>query len=89
MQPQEAIEVLLEKELYGLCTSCEKADHCLYRTFTDKIIIQCHLYEFNLETIVTEVQYRKPGGLCTNCAKADSCQLPDRIVGVWHCEEYV
>lgn len=89
MQAQESVELLFQNDLYGLCSNCAKAAHCSYRTATDKIIIQCKLYEFNEENNVSEVERSQARGLCMNCAKADFCHLPDRIIGVWHCEEYI
>ena len=89
MQTQESIELLFQNDLYGLCTNCAKATHCSYLAATEKIIIQCQLYEFNQDNIVSEVEYVQTKGLCMNCAKADFCHLPNRVVGVWHCEEYL
>ncbi len=89
MLTQESIELLLENELFGLCASCTKAEACSYRKATEKIIIQCQLYEVTIEADAPASVTSKPRGLCMNCALARVCQLPDRSVGVWHCEEYI
>jgi hypothetical protein len=81
-----SIETLLQNELQGLCTNCVNTAHCSYRKATDKIIIQCELFELNNPVVHESVSGL--GGLCANCATAVFCQLPGRNVGVWHCEEY-
>lgn len=89
MQTQESIEFLLESELFGLCASCSNADYCVYRKTTEKIIIQCQMYEPRKEVEDRVSVTSEPRGLCMNCALARLCQLPGRTVGVWHCEEYI
>ncbi|HEX5168726.1 MAG TPA: hypothetical protein VFW11_06105 [Cyclobacteriaceae bacterium] len=87
MYTQDSIESLLLNELRGLCINCAKAEHCSYRNGTDKIIIQCEMYQLGGEADAF-ASALPPRGLCTNCYRADSCQLPGRRTGIWHCEEY-
>lgn len=87
MHTQELIEHLIQSELKGLCTNCEFAKHCSYRKATDKIIIQCELYQLSeLERVPQLVSTQR--SLCTSCCKADACHLPGRHTGIWHCEDY-
>jgi hypothetical protein len=82
------IEVLLVKELQGLCMNCANFEPCSYRKTSVKTIIQCELYEMGMEprTAGQEESYWK--GLCVSCGNADTCSLPDKQFGTWHCEEY-
>jgi hypothetical protein len=89
MPEQQLLEVLLTKELRGLCMNCAKFQTCSYRQNAVKIIIQCELYELSEEEQTPHLQESiKLKGLCTNCCSADTCDLPDKQSGVWHCEEY-
>ena len=89
MREPETIEVLIAKELRGVCGSCTKFEICSYRKHAMKIIIQCELYEMNAgeQTPGTPDPIRLKG-LCTNCGNAATCHLPEKQFGVWHCEEY-
>jgi len=87
MAEPEIIEVLLAKELQGLCTSCANFETCSYRKASTKIIIQCELYELETEQPTDQVG-NDLSGLCVNCCNVDTCGLPDKQFGVWHCEEY-
>jgi hypothetical protein len=87
MYTQGLIHNLPQKVLQGLCTNCASAEHCSYRKATDKIIIQCEIFELN-NLVAQESVLPRPGGLCASCVHAAFCQLPGRNVGVWHCEEY-
>lgn len=88
MDIPELIEHLIQHELKGLCTNCAFVSHCSYRKATDKIIIQCELYQLS-----PALDAPKPAstqlGLCVNCCNADTCKLPGRHTGIWHCEEYL
>ena len=87
MQTLALIEDLLQHELKGLCTNCELASKCLYRKETNKIIIQCELYQLREATgVPREVSAQR--SLCTSCSKAGTCRLPGRHMGIWHCEAY-
>ncbi len=82
----ESIEVLVLKELQGLCMNCEHFNTCTYRKHATKVIIQCELYEVSREWQPPTSKQAK--GLCVNCCYADTCRLPQKDLGVWHCEEY-
>jgi hypothetical protein len=89
MREQESIEVLLTKELRGLCLNCANFDNCSYRKNSAKIIIQCNLYELIGEEQASGQQETNAlKGLCMSCCHADTCNLPDKQSGIWHCEEY-
>jgi hypothetical protein len=82
----DPIEVLVLKELQGLCMNCEHFNTCTYRRNSAKLIIQCELYEVGREWQAARPNQLK--GLCMNCNNADICRLPQKQHGVWHCEEY-
>lgn len=85
---QEQISYLLEHELKGLCVNCTLSSSCSYRKATDKIIIQCELYQLGeVEEVPGLLAIQK--GLCSNCEREDTCQLSARHTGIWHCQEYV
>lgn len=89
MRESETIEVLIAKELRGVCGNCTKSEICSYRKHAMKIIIQCELYEMN--EVGQNPDALKPielKGLCMNCGNAATCHLPEKQLGVWHCEEY-
>jgi hypothetical protein len=89
MQEPEIIEILLSKELQGLCTNCAQFEKCPYRKNTRKIIIQCELYELvDEEKASGHQETNRLKGLCVNCCYANTCCLPEKQFGVWHCEEY-
>jgi hypothetical protein len=84
----QLIEGLLKNELKGLCINCVLVSSCLFRKTTDRIIIQCELFQVDDEAdVLHPVSMQK--SLCMNCARNNSCQLPGRRTGVWHCEEYL
>jgi len=87
MQPLVLIEDLLQNELKGLCTTCDHASKCFYRKGTNKIIIQCELYQLG-EAPDGPQEASSQRSLCTNCSNADTCQLPGRHMGIWRCEAY-
>lgn len=87
MPTPELIEVLVLKELQGLCLNCQHFDGCTYRENSTKIIIQCELYKAGQEP--QNVTAKQLNGLCMNCCIANSCRLPQKEIGVWHCKEYV
>lgn len=87
MYTHELIENLLDQELQGLCVNCVNAPSCSYRMATEKVVIQCELFEMNSPAVYDAAPSRV-SGLCTNCFKTTFCQLPGRNVGTWHCEEY-
>jgi hypothetical protein len=89
MREPESIEVLLAKELRGLCLNCANFDKCSYRKNSIKIIIQCNLYELVEDEQTSGKQETNTlKGLCITCCHGDTCNLPDKQFGVWHCEEY-
>ena len=87
MPEPELIEVLLAKELQGLCINCANFETCSYRKNAKKIVIQCELYQMATDRPTGEVG--ELNGLCVNCCNADTCGLPDKQSGVWHCEECI
>ena len=87
MQPLALIEDLLQHELKGLCTTCGLASKCFYRKETNKIIIQCELYQLSEAPVVPQ-EVLAQRSLCTSCSKADTCQLQGRHMGIWRCEAY-
>lgn len=85
------VEEVVVKELKGLCGSCMHAFDCVYRKTSDKVVIQCEVFEDG--DTGTTVDNRAAGeivlrGLCLNCNKNRFCHLPKKTSGVWHCEEY-
>ena len=87
MQPFVLIEHLLENELKGLCTNCGLASKCFYRKETNKIIIQCELYQLcEAPNVAPEAPAQR--SLCTSCSKANTCRLTGRHMGIWRCEAY-
>jgi hypothetical protein len=87
MQPLEFIEDLLQNDLKGLCTTCGFASKCFYRKETNKIIIQCELYQLG-EAPGVPGEASAQRSLCKSCSKSDTCQLPGRHMGIWRCEMY-
>ena len=81
------IEEIVVRELGGLCHSCAHHDTCVYRLSTDKVVIQCEVFESSAAEIVLDDCFPEKG-LCLNCNKRQSCHLPKQASGVWHCEEY-
>jgi len=87
MQPLALIEHLLQNELKGLCTTCNVASKCFYRKGTNKIIIQCELYQlYEAAGVPQETSAQR--SLCTSCSRGDTCRLPGRRMGIWRCEVY-
>lgn len=87
MQFQDQIEYLIQHELKGRCTSCAYEDRCTYRKNTDKVVIQCELYQ-SRDAIGVLEHMVKPSGLCMSCCSADACGLPQKNEGIWHCKSY-
>jgi hypothetical protein len=85
MEIPELIEQIIVKEIKGLCSSCAYAHDCLYQKVTTKAIIQCEMFELELEG---ETVLAPTKGLCKSCDHASECKLPGRIHGVWHCNEF-
>jgi hypothetical protein len=88
MPTQEKIKHLIELELKGLCTNCALSSDCIYRMATNKVIVQCELYQLGEEDTNASKLISIQRGLCMNCVKVDTCQLPGKNEGIWHCEEY-
>ena len=87
MQALALIEDLLQHELKGLCTNCELANKCFYRKETNKIIVQCELYQLReVPGVPPEVSAQR--SLCTSCSQAGTCRLPERHMRIWRCEPY-
>lgn len=86
MQLKELIEDLVVKEVKGLCATCAHAEDCLYRKTATKKIIQCELFELNLEQNIGAVEVM---GLCKTCDNAKHCKLAGRTEGVWRCNEFI
>jgi hypothetical protein len=82
------IEEIVVKELGGLCTSCVHFDECVYRKTSDKVVIQCEVFENSEGSPVERIDRTLVRGLCLNCSKNRFCHLPREASGVWHCEEY-
>lgn len=84
------IEEMVINELNGLCVSCVHFNDCVYRKNSNKIVIQCEVFESVQEAIdENSITNNMPlKGLCLNCSKSHYCQLPKEPSGVWHCEEY-
>lgn len=80
------VQEIVTRELSGLCGSCNHYDGCVYRKNSDKVVIQCEVFEDSGGTLDTAEVVLK--GLCLNCSKAPLCHLPKQTSGVWHCEEY-
>lgn len=84
MQVKEIIEDIVLREVKPLCVTCRFADDCVYHQTATKVIIQCELFEFDLDQ-----QHDEGGkGLCRTCDNAKHCKLPGRFQGVWHCNEF-
>ena len=81
------IEEIVMKELNGLCGSCIHLGDCVYHRRSDKLVIQCELFESRVESVAS-VEDVPLKGLCLNCSKAPFCHLLKETSGVWHCEEY-
>lgn len=82
------IEEIVVKELGGLCRSCVHHDGCVYRKSSDKVVIQCEVFESSGGIVAEQIDRTLVGGLCLNCSKKYFCHLPKEASGVWHCEEY-
>ena len=83
------IEAVVIKELSGLCGSCVHARDCVYRKNSQKVVIQCEVFEAIGEAETGQsIGNTSMKGLCLNCNKAHFCHLPKEASGVWHCEEY-
>lgn len=85
---QEQIKHLIDLELKGLCTNCALSNDCIYRVDTNKVIVQCGLYQLEEEDTNASKLISIKRGLCMNCVKVDTCQLPGKKEGIWHCEKY-
>jgi hypothetical protein len=80
------IEEIVVKEFRGLCVTCLHGPSCSYlKRKSDKIVIQCELFEADDEVVVTT---HTPAGLCKSCDLAADCRLPGRKIGIWHCNEF-
>jgi len=83
------IEEIVIKELSGLCGSCIHFEGCMYRKNSEKVVIQCEVFEsFHEASGKNSVNNPPLKGLCLNCSKNHFCHLPKEVTGVWHCEEY-
>jgi hypothetical protein len=85
MQTWEVIEDIVLKEVKGLCGTCRHAESCVYHQTAVKKVIQCELFEFDLEQRPT---LEAPAGLCKTCDNSHYCKLPGRKNGVWHCNQF-
>ena len=82
------IEEIVVKELGGLCTSCVHFNECVYRKSSNKVVIQCEVFESPEDSSAEHIDHALVRGLCLNCSKHRFCHLPREASGVWHCEEY-
>jgi len=82
------IEEIVVNELGGLCGSCVHYQGCAYRMYTNKVVIQCEVFESSGGTSIKGADGVVTKGLCVNCTKRLECHLPKEASGVWHCEEY-
>ena len=83
------IEEVVIKELGGLCESCVHSANCVYRKNSQKVVIQCEVFETIGEAGSDHsIGSTSVKGLCSNCNKNHLCHLPKEASGVWHCEEY-
>lgn len=83
------IEDLVSKELIGLCGSCVHFDGCVYRKNSQRIVIQCEVFEsVTGATKGIPAKQNPVKGLCVNCSRNHFCHLPREASGVWQCEEY-
>jgi len=85
MDISEIIENLITREVRGLCMTCVHANACIYHQTATRDIIQCELYQLDVERTTLKDQ---PQGLCKSCDNAANCKLPGRAGGVWHCNEF-
>ncbi|MEQ8364879.1 MAG: hypothetical protein RIF39_06820 [Cyclobacteriaceae bacterium] len=94
---KDPIHNLVQEGLLGLCETCIHKTSCVYRIQSNKIILQCELFEIgkanNLYAHRNDWEYKElkvnsRKGLCSNCLNEPHCQLPKANGGVWHCEEY-
>ena len=84
-----AIEEIVTSELNGLCQSCIHFEGCLYRRSSERVVIQCELFESGrADPGLGDLEEVPLKGLCLSCRKAPSCHLPKDVSGVWHCEEF-
>lgn len=80
---REIIEEMVSEGMKGLCPTCLHGQTCVYRSKAEKDIIQCELFEEDLEIDSPALR-----GLCKTCDHASYCTLPGKKSGVWHCNEY-
>jgi hypothetical protein len=85
MRTNEMIERMVMNELKGLCLTCRHTKNCVYHKSTAKQVIQCELFDCDLDSHNNDHVLR---GLCTNCDHALACTLPGKQTGVWHCNEF-
>ena len=80
------IEDIVMREFTGLCSTCLHINTCTYhKGASEKIIIQCELFEADDEPLTAQ---NTAFGLCKNCDLASGCNLPGRKTGTWHCNEF-
>ena|SRR6187455_2128244 len=84
--PATIIEEIVVKEFRGLCLTCLHVATCSYfKRQSNKIVIQCELFEVDDEVALAQ---HSPAGLCKSCDLAADCRLPGRRMGIWHCNEF-
>jgi hypothetical protein len=86
MQAHQVIEQLIINGVKGLCSSCSNRGACIYQKVAIKQVIQCELFELDVEYPQALDTAR---GLCKDCDNAGICKLPGRNEGVWHCHEFI
>jgi len=94
---ESQIGELLKEGLPGLCETCIHRQGCVYRLRSDKMVLQCELFEGEKTKHQAtapqmgehkELNVSPHKGLCGNCFNAPHCRLPKAKSGIWHCEEY-
>lgn len=86
---------MLDRELRGLCTTCDLRTVCAHRLQSEKVIVQCEMFTSPepvtspVKTYQSEpVMKRMARGLCDTCLHQRSCSFFKRNGYVWHCEEF-
>jgi hypothetical protein len=82
MLAKELIEDIVLEGFKGLCETCVHAYRCSYHKPGEKAVIQCEMFEMDMENDTPE------NGLCRSCENASTCRLPGKKAGVWHCDEF-